>query len=461
MKKQATIVLIWIWWTGMSGVAGMFLDLWYENIVGIDSEHSQLTDRLESRWLTIIYGHGNYTVQWWDIVIYSAAAEESPEVQQAIALLQTHPQGMLVCNYFQFLGEISKHCQTLAIAGTNGKSTTTALALYAAREYLPTLWIGILGALLPDFGNQSYYISPDAKDWIKNIFDHILTGKWLDYDNIKKYHFIVEACEYKRHFLHLDPDYTVITSLELDHTDYYKDMADYKNAFVQLIDKTKQKIWLAPAMDTKRIPEQYHDKCQVVDFQDINTNHVFGEHYRINTSLLRPALQSMWAIWIDNNSRADFHGLWRRMEYLGSNKQWASIYTDYAHMPSSLDIVYQALHKQFPDKKICAVFQPHQVHRILQSREEFWQALRQYDVSILYNIYAARESADKIYENHNTVVGTVNDIGHTLAKDIGARYILDFAPLWETIQSYNDERVIVILTAGDLDYYVRNTIQDK
>gem|GEM_PF-3634443 len=70
-------------------------------------------------------------------------------------------------------------------------------------------------------------------------------------------------------------------------------MADYKNAFVQLIDKTKQKIWLAPAMDTKRIPEQYHDKCQVVDFQDINTNHVFGEHYRINTSLLRPALQSM------------------------------------------------------------------------------------------------------------------------------------------------------------------------
>ncbi len=96
------------------------------------------------------------------MVIYSAAAEQSPEVQQAIALLQDHPQGMLVCNYFQFLGEISKHCQTLAIAGTNGKSTTTALALYAAREHLPTLGIGILGALLPDFGNQSYYIAPAA-----------------------------------------------------------------------------------------------------------------------------------------------------------------------------------------------------------------------------------------------------------------------------------------------------------
>jgi len=73
------------------------------------------------------------------VVIYSAAAEQSPEVQQARTLAQDYAQGMLVCNYFQFLGEISKHCQTLAIAGTNGKSTTTALALYAAKEHLPTL----------------------------------------------------------------------------------------------------------------------------------------------------------------------------------------------------------------------------------------------------------------------------------------------------------------------------------
>lgn len=461
MKKQPTIVLIWVWWTGMSGIAGMFLDLWYDNIIWIDSEHSQLTDRLESRWLHIIYGHGNFTVQWWDIVIYSAAAEQSPEVQQAIALLQDHPQGMLVCNYFQFLGEISKHCQTLAIAGTNGKSTTTALALYAARKYLPTLWIGILWALLPDFGNQSYYIASEATQWIRNIFDHILFGKGLDYDNIKKYHFIVEACEYKRHFLHLDPDYTVITSLELDHTDYYTDMADYQDAFIQLINKTKQKIWLAPEMHMERIPHTYHDKCQIASPQEIHTNHVFGDHYRTNTSLLRPALHSMGAQWVDDNTWADFHGLWRRMEYLGTTTQWANIYTDYAHMPSSLDIVYKALHSHFPHKKICAVFQPHQVHRILQSREEFSQALRQYDASVLYHIYAAREDADKIYEYNNHVVWTVTDIGYTLAKDVWSPYILDFDTLWKHVQSYGNERVIVILTAGDLDYYVRNTLQDK
>jgi UDP-N-acetylmuramate--alanine ligase len=120
----------------MSGIAGILLDLGYRDIIGIDSERSQLTDRLESRGLEIIYSHGKCQIEPGDIVIYSAAAEQSPEVQQAYALAQDYIHGMLVCNYFQFLGEISKYCRTLAIAGTNGKSTTTALALYAAKQHM-------------------------------------------------------------------------------------------------------------------------------------------------------------------------------------------------------------------------------------------------------------------------------------------------------------------------------------
>jgi UDP-N-acetylmuramate--alanine ligase len=79
-------------------------------------------------------------------------------------------------------------------------------------------------------------------------------------------------------------------------------------------------------------------------------------------------------------------------------------------MPSSIDIVYRALKKQFPDKKICAVFQPHQVHRILQSWKEFEKALDLYDASILYHIYAAREDLDKVYEHNHRIIGTVTDI---------------------------------------------------
>lgn len=97
---------------------------------------------------------------------------------------------------------------------------------------------------MPGFNNQSYAINAKAKKDIRNIFDYIFTGKKLDYENIKKRSFFVEACEYKRHFLYLDLDYAVITSLELDHTDYYKDMKDYLSAFNQLAIKVKQKIFM-------------------------------------------------------------------------------------------------------------------------------------------------------------------------------------------------------------------------
>lgn len=461
MQNGQKIVLVWVWGTGMSGIAGILLDLWYTNIIGIDSEHWQLTDNLEKRWLNIIYGHGNYTVNPWDTIIYSAAAEQSPEVIQAQQLLQDYPKWMLVCNYFQFLGEISKYCRTLAIAWTNGKSTTTALALYAAGRQLKDFWLWILGALLPDFDNHSYCINQEATAAIKNIFTHIFTGKWLDYSIIKKYIFIVEACEYKRHFLHLDPDYSVITSLELDHTDYYTDIHDYQNAFLQLLSKTKEKVFLAPGLDSSWIPREYKDKRDHVDLDTFVTDCVFGAHYMINISLVKPALDSISQTTLAKDTRRGFHGLWRRMEYLNTTDKGAKIYTDYAHMSSSLHIVYTSLHQHFPDKKICAIFQPHQVHRILQSWEEFAQSLQSYDDKILYNIYAARENVDKIYEHNGMVVWTVKEIWHTLARDVWCKYETDFGGLWEKIESYDDNRIVVILTAGDLDYYVRNTLKDK
>ncbi|MBR2158027.1 hypothetical protein IJ913_01135 [bacterium] len=72
------------------------------------------------------------------------------------------------------------------------------------------------------------------------LFDYIFTGKRLPYELVKKYYFFLEACEYKRHFLHLDLEYLLITNLELDHTDYYKDWEDYRSAFLQINQNTKK-----------------------------------------------------------------------------------------------------------------------------------------------------------------------------------------------------------------------------
>jgi UDP-N-acetylmuramate-alanine ligase len=103
---------------------------------------------------------------------------------------------------------------------------------------------------VPELDNNSYYINPKYKAKIKTIFDFMLNKKRSHelqheaYSMIKKQYFFVEACEYKRHFLYLDLDYAAITSLELDHTDYYKDMKDYSLAFKQFSSKTKKQIFI-------------------------------------------------------------------------------------------------------------------------------------------------------------------------------------------------------------------------
>ena len=164
---------------------------------------------------------------------YSVEVLEAKKSQKQI-------ENMIILNYFDFLWEISKYFTTIGITGTNGKSSTTALLLSTAKKHLDNLWLGILWALVPKLNNDNYHINPDKIAEIKNIFDYIFTWKWLDYSLIKKNIFILEACEYKRHFLKIDLERWAITNIELDHTDYYKDLADYNSAFQSFANKQKQ-----------------------------------------------------------------------------------------------------------------------------------------------------------------------------------------------------------------------------
>jgi len=102
--------------------------------------------------------------------------------------------------------------------------------------------------LVGDFDNKNYIVNENHSSDIAQIFEFIFNGKKLPYDLVKKYLFIVEACEYKRHFLHLDLDYACVSSLELDHTDYYKDWSDYISAFSQLIRGVRKNVFVAEGL---------------------------------------------------------------------------------------------------------------------------------------------------------------------------------------------------------------------
>lgn len=446
----------------MSGVAGMLHDLWYTNIICIDAVQSELTDKLQAKWLKVIIGHGKYKVQFWDAIIYSEATAESEEVVEARKIRKDKRKIMVILNYFQFLGEISKYFSTTWFTGTNGKSSSTALAIHTAKNILPNFWLGILGALVPGFDNKSYVINTKAKKDIKNIFDYIFTGKNLDYANIKKRSFFVEACEYKRHFLYLDLDYAIITSLELDHTDYYKDMKDYSSAFKQLITKIKKKVFIP--QNSKILNSEFWilHSVQKVSIKPINFSHIIGEHNNINGSLIIELLSvfSKGCKRKITSSLKTFWWIWRRMEYLTNNTNGAKIFTDYGHMASSIDLWYEALKQKFPNKKLFVIFQPHQINRIVTWRKDFQKALKKYDQVIVYDIYAARENLSELVKKIPTLknIKTLKQLGDKFAEACGWIYTDKFEDITKEIEQTKKDSVIVVYSAGDVDYRIRRRL---
>jgi len=460
------IVLVGAWWTGMSGVAGMLADLWYTNIICIDAVQSELTDKLKAKWLHVIIGHGKYKVKLGDVVIYSEATAECEEVLEARKIMKANKKVMIILNYFQFLGEISKYFTTIGFAGTNGKSSSTALAIHTAKRLLPDFGLGILWALVLGFNTQSYVINTKAKTDIRTIFDYIFTWKnfsslWtLNSSLIKKRSFFVEACEYKRHFLYLDLDYAVITSLELDHTDYYKNMKDYLSAYETLVSKVRHKVLLPKWLKIQNSKSKIKNIVEI-SIKEILFNHIRGKHNDVNGSLI---LELMTKLCKEPKTKIlstikTFWGLRRRMEYLTNNENGAKIFTDYGHMASSIEFGYMALKHKFPGKKLFVIFQPHQINRIVLWRKDFQKILKKYDQVMIYDIYAARENIKDFISHHAFIkkehIKTLNDLGNHFAKECWGTYTTDFSVITKEIQQTQKDSIIVVYSAGDIDYKLR------
>lgn len=454
------IVLVWAGGTGMSGVAGILHDLWFSNLICIDANQSQLTDSLKAKEIKVIIWHGQYEPKIDDAVIYSEAVVNSPEVNKARALISEHKKMMLIMNYFQFLGEISKYFTTIGITGTNGKSSTTALAIYAAQD-LPEFGLGILGALVPDFNKQSYLINSTHKEQIKSIFEHIFTGKGKDKVNgqFKKLIFIAEACEYKRHFLHLDLDYAAITSMEFDHADYYKDFDDYKSAYMQMLDKLHHKAVVIEGF-LEQFPEfsTYTDKLGETPLTSHTFEHIFGPHVDTNATLCDTLLKKINPTFKIQHSKA-FKGLRRRLEYLGETQNGARLFSDYGHMASSIGFGLQALKSRFPDKKIKVIFQPHQITRIFTGRDDFVANVQGYDEIMIYDIYAARENlSDFDFSRRGDNIHNIQELGNAFAKACGGTYTEDRDTIKQSIDHSGDNEIVIVYSAGDIDYDIRNKV---
>jgi len=436
----------------MSAIARMLKEQGAK-ISGSDMSESDVTRGLQNLGVVVNFNQvaenlGDETVaNAIDCVVYTTAiGGDNPE------FIEAQKRGLPIFKYAEMLGQISSEFETVAVSGTHGKTTTTAMiaSAFHGDEQKPHV---IVGSLLPEY--KSNYIKGDSDKKGGNIL-------------------VTEVCEYKRSFLNLNPKHVVITNIEEDHLDYYSDLADIQSAFVSLCEKLPEdgKIICNPDhQNLKPIVEKFgkgdagdesnngkSGSGKIIDYKDFLNQvpelKVLGEHNRINAA----ATIALMSIFSDDvkgpvSGLKEFKGTWRRLEARGKSENGAVLYDDYAHHPDEVLAGIKALHGAFPDKKLCVFFQPHLYSRTKILFDDFIKVFSETDQNgrkyidelYLLPIYAARESADPEISSE------------ILAEKTGATFVESFEKAAEIASAKSDDSVVVTMGAGDV-YHILDLV---
>lgn len=386
---------------GISAIAKMLL-LQDKNVSGSDASSSEITDELQNLGIKINIGQKAENIpENTQVVIYTVAIpENNPEMQEA-RRRESEAKSNII-SYPQFLGELSKNMYTIAISGTHGKTTTTAMTGHILEKagLDPTIIVG------------------------SKMMDE--NGKYSNFHAGKSKYLVVEACEYKRSFLNLSPTILVITNIEADHLDYYKDLEDIKSAFKEIESKVPK--------DGFVIKED--------EYKNVNSNLellVPGNHNILNA---QAAIKVAEKLGIPNEKAAeylkDFKGTWRRQEYKGE-KEGNIYYDDYAHHPTEIRATLSALKEKHRDRKLVAVFEPHQQSRTRLLLDEFAEALSIADYSFIAPIFITREIDDGVTTNKTLAEKTKNGDTANSTEE-----------LKQKISSIQGDLCIVLMGAGGI-----------
>jgi UDP-N-acetylmuramate--alanine ligase len=368
LKKIKRVHFIGIGGIGVSAIARM-LSLEGKEITGSDSSLSPVTHELLNMGVKIFEGHeASHLQDDTDLVVRTIAVpDENPEVAKAKEL------NIPVISYPEMLGVVSKEKYTIAVSGTHGKTTTTAMIakILKDNDLDPTVIVGSI---------------------LKEEHSNFIAGKGP--------YLVVEACEYRRSFLNINPKMIVITNIDADHLDYYKDLKDIQSAFTEFSNKLQPQDYLIADVLNENIQSVVSDvNAKLVDYSSYRNMQFemssFGEHNKSNAGA---ALAVAHVLGISPRKAAEslkgFKGTWRRQELKGETKSGAIVYDDYAHHPTEIKATLDALRKKYPIEKIIVAFQPHLYSRTRDHISEFAGAFVNADKILLAPIYAAREKDD-------------------------------------------------------------------
>ena len=403
LTKIKKVFFVGIGGIGISAIARLMLASSKE-VFGSDIGESNITDELKKLGAKIKLGQGIELIpKDTELIVYSIAVPKyDPEFFKKLQNF-----GIAIKSYPEMLGLATRDKFTIAISGTHGKTTTTAMIakiLIDAKKD-PSV---IVGSLLME--NKS----------------NLVIGK-SDF-------FVIEACEYERSFLNIKPKILVITNIESDHLDYYKDLADIKSAFQELSAQS-EKVISDYAKYLEKVPKLS----------------VPGAHNRMNAAAAL-AVSDMLGIKEEDakKSLASFSGTWRRLEKKGEIKEGAIIYDDYAHHPTEIKASLQALRELYPknSKNITVLSQPHLYSRTKALFSDFAKSFGEADKIFLLPIYFAREEKDESISSEK-LAKAINQTIH--AQGEYAKSFPDFESAEKDVLALNlgPKDVFVTMGAGE------------
>ncbi len=406
---------------GMSALARFFVHEGKE-VSGSDRESSIITDKLANLGVELFFEQVAENIKEdIDLIVYTEAMPADHEEMLAARAL-----GVPMMNYFAALGVVANPYYLIAVAGTHGKTTTTAMLADVFEEagLDPTV---IVGSLRSKTGSN------------------FRSGK-------SKYA-IVEACEYKRDFLFLEPDILVITNLELDHVDFYKDLREVQKAFHELALKVPESGYIVTDISDPNIITVLEGvKATVVDSRSqIDLKLALKQPGMHN--LLNAAKAKAVAVTLEVEEKVvvealeNFAGTWRRFEYKGdfvNEFGKVPVYDDYGHHPTEIVATISGMREKYPDRHLTVVFQSHLYTRTREFFDGFVEALTKADRVIMLPIYRARKE-DTSGVSGEQLVEAINKSGteafYFETNSAAALSVKDTTP---------KDGVVLVMGAGDV-----------
>lgn len=410
-----------------SGIGGIGLSAYASlqqvaghQVMGSDRATSALIEDLETQGIHVFLDQSGAALpEDIDLFVYSEAIpKEAPERKRAQEL------GITQLSYPEAVGEISKGKKLICVCGSHGKSSTTAMAarLLINAGLDPTI---IVGTKLRELGERNWRVG--ASDI-----------------------FLLEACEYRRSFLHYSPHLILLTNADGDHYDYYNSHNDYLMAFSEFVEKLPQDgVLITHEGDSncKTIADLTEHTVLDADTEPMITLKTPGEHMRKNAQLvlalagIMGVLPEQAAQWV-----SEYAGSWRRMEVKAELADGITVIDDYAHHPVEIRATLAALKEAYAGRRIVCVFQPHTHDRTLKLWNDFLHAFGDANLVIMTTVYDAR---------HDTETGTVdlqkfvNDVSTGSGVEVqNGGSLKDVQHVLPGILHAND--VLVCMGAGDI-----------